>query len=400
MRLERTALFGTLAAALLIVSGCASSDPEGSDSSSEAEGPMVIESFQALSGPVAPVGEAMSIGNKAAVAVINADGGVLGEPLELNITDSGGSPDQLAAKLQELLAGGKPHAVLPGSASEIPAGIPILDNAKVFTSQHFTADTFNDPKEYPLVFGNAHTIPDYVASFVGKLKADGYTSVGVLNSDDASGQAFQAVAKPALEEAGIEATFAAVSPSAVDATPQMQQVLSDDPDALVLAGYFPGATAVVAARAKLGTDIPTISAQTFSANNLDSIAEPEALEGIEFQQLAANVKGTPQTESEAFKKFYEAVKKEAGGTLPFPINTYLVAYDDVVLAAYAAELAGSFDPEKMTEALEKASPEDMPNYVMPVGFSPENHFPNVTEDDFVFVPYSPTENGLVVPAGG
>ncbi|MDN5856645.1 MAG: hypothetical protein L0K86_28180, partial [Actinomycetia bacterium] len=78
---------------------------------------------------------------------------------------------------------------------------------------------------------------------------------------------------------------------------------------------------------------------------------------------------------------------------------HIVAYDDVMLAAYAAELAGSYDPEEMTEALEQAKPEDMPNYVMPVGFSPDNHFPAVTPEDFVFVPYSPTENGLVVPPG-
>ncbi|WP_165958911.1 ABC transporter substrate-binding protein [Actinomadura sp. KC345] len=397
MRSNWIRLAAAAAVATLAASGCGGSGEGGTSSGSG--GPMKIEVFQALSGPVAPVGQAMSVGNKAAAAVVNANGGVLGKDIEVDITDDAGSPDQLAAKIQELLSAGKPHAVLPGSAAEIPAGIPILSNAGVFVSQHFTANTFNDPKKYPLVFGNAHTIPDYTESLVQKLKEKGHTSVGVVDSDDSSGQAFEEVAKPAFKEAGIEATFVGVPPSAVDATAQLQQALAGNPDALIFAGYFPGATAVVSARTKLGVDIPTYSAQTFSANNLADIADPSAFEGIEFQQLAANVKGTPQTESKAFKTFYDAVLKEAGGKLPFPINTYLVAYDDVMLAAYAADLAGGFDPEKMAEAVESAEPEDMPNYVMPVGFSSENHFPDVTPKDFVFVPYSPVKDGMVVPPG-
>src|SRR5699024_8750700 len=125
----------------------------------------------------------------------------------------------------------KPHAVLPGTAAEIPAAIPILSNAGVFTSQHFTS--FNDPEKYTTVCGNAHTIPDYVESLVQKLEDDGYKSIGVVDSDDASGQAFREVAKQAFKDAGIKAKFVAVSPEAVDATPQLQQALADDPDALV-----------------------------------------------------------------------------------------------------------------------------------------------------------------------
>ncbi|WP_396655773.1 ABC transporter substrate-binding protein [Microbacterium sp.] len=398
MKFKLSVGVAALAVGALLMSGCAGgSTPSGpTDGPEDSDlGPLVIDSFQALSGPVAPVGEAMSIGNRAAVNVINEQGGVFGKPIELVIEDSAGSADQLAAKLQELLASKVPHAVLPGSASEIPAGIPILANAGVFTSHHFTADTFNDPAQFPLVFGNAHTIPDYVASFTAKLVADGHKTVGVVNSDDASGQAFQAVAKPALEDAGIEATFSAVAPTAVDATPQIQQVLANDPDALVFAGYFPGAIAMLNARAKLGVDVPTIAAQTFGANDFSSVA-PAELEGIEFQYLAANVKGTEATSTEGFDIFYDAVLEEAGGSLPFPINTYMVSYNDVILVAYAASLANSLDPEKMVEALENAKPEDMPLYVMPVGFSAENHYPLVTEEDFVFIPYSPTENGLVI----
>lgn len=410
--MKRTALTAVFAVATLVLSACggnsddqsgdsgdASASSDESDSSDETSdpGPMTIDALVALSGPIAVVGEHMQYGMDAAVKVINDNGGVNGHPLEINYIDNAGSADESAAKLQELLSEGQPHAVIPGSASEIPAGIPILAQASVFTSQHFTSAEFNDPEKYPLEFGNAHTIPNYVGSLVEEITARGYESVGVLDIDDASGEAFETVAEPAFSDAGISATFARVPPDAIDATPQLQQVLAEDPEALIFAGYSPAAGAMAKARETLGVELPTIAAQTFSANNLADLAPESAYEGMEFQQLATSVKGTPQTESETFQTFYDAVMEEAGGNLPFPINTYLVAYDDVLLAAYAAELAGSYDAEEMAAALESASQEDMPLYVNPVTFSPENHFTTLGPDDFVFTGYGPVEDGLSVP---
>lgn len=358
---------------------------------------MRIEALVALSGPVAAAGVEMRKGMDAAVKLINENGGVLGHPLEINYIDNAGSPDQTAAKLQELLSEGRPHAVIAGTASEIPAGIPILAQAGVFTAQHFTSAEFNDPEKYPLSFGNAHTIPDYVNSLVDEVTKHGYKSLGILDLDDAAGEAFEAVAEGAFNDAGISVTFARVPPDSIDATPQLQQVLSADPEALIFAGYSPAAGAMAKAREKLGVELPTFAAQTFSANNLAELAPESAYEGMVFQQLATSVKGTPQTESAEFQAFYEAVLAESGGSLPFPINTYLVAYHDVVLIAYAANLAGSLDPNEMAKALENATEEDMPFYLNPVTFSPTNRFPTHGPDDFVFTSYGPVEDGLSVP---
>lgn len=400
MRSMRGKLAAALAVSLLAVSSCGGESGAGGAGGSNGGstgGPMRIEALVALSGPAAAAGTEMRKGMEAAVKIINENGGVLGQPLEINYIDNSGSPDQTAAIIQELLSEGRPHAVIPGSVSEIPAGIPILAQAGVFTVQHFTSAEFNDPEKYPLEFGNAHTIPDYVGGLVDEISKHGYTSLGILDLDDAAGEAFEAVAKEQFGAAGIEVTFARVPPDAIDATPQLQQVLSSNPEALVFAGYAPAAGAMAKAREKLGITLPTFAAQTFSANNLADLAPESAYEGIVFQQLATSVAGTPQTESPEFQAFYKAVKAESGGSLPFPVNTYLVAYHDVVLAAYAANLAGSLDPQAMAEALENATAEDMPLYLNPVTFSPTNHFPTHGPDDFVYTSYGPVEDGLSVP---
>lgn len=376
----------------------AAADDDDESDVAGGEGPMRIEALMALSGPLAAAGEAMVLGMEAAVEVVNADGGVLGQPVELNVTDDASSPDEIVARLQEILAAGGADAVIPGSsAAEMSAAIPILAEAGVFTVHHHSDVSFNDPEAYPLAFGVSFGVPAYAESMADELSTYDFSSVGVLAIDDASGPVLQEILGAALEERGIESTYAFVAPGAVDATPQLQQVLDAAPDALVFAGFGPTAGPMAQARVTLGTDLPTFATQTLTASNLADLAPDSAWEGIRFQNLRSSVQGTATTDSEAFQTFYEQLLDLAGGELPFPINAYIVAYNDVILASYAANLAGSLDPEAMAAALESASDEDLPLFLAPGGFSADNHWARFGTEHYVFHSYGPVENGLMVP---
>lgn len=359
---------------------------------------MVIHALMAESGPIAAFGEAMTHAINAAIRVVNDHGGVLGQPVELVLHDTAGSPDQVAAVLQDLLAQGQPHAVIPGSLQEQPAGIPVLADAGVFTVHHWTDVQYNDAEDYPYAFGSAHSTESYVTSLVEELDGKGYETLGFLAADDQGGQAYRSVAEPAFADAGYETHFAFVPGDAVDATPQMQQVLDHDPDALILAGCCGAlAGAMVTAHQTVGVDIPTYTAQTFTVNDLAAIAPAEAYEGWSLQNLASAVAGTELTEGDAFRTFYEALLEETGGEIPFAITVYLVAYNDVILATSAANLAGSLDPADMAAAIEGATQEDMPLYLAPADFSGGRRFAGFGPDDFVFTSFGPLENGLMVP---
>lgn len=374
-------------------------EDEGDEAAVGDAEPMVIEAVLPLSGALAAIGEAMSHGMNAAVEVVNANGGVLGNPVTVNITDNAGTTDQTAAVIQDILSRGTPHAVIPGGAGETPAGIAITDAAGIFTAHHITDSTFADPEAYPFSFGSAHSTNSYVASLVTEIAAnEEVETLAVVALDDPGGEGFLASLRPAVEEQGWNLAEVQVLPDAIDATPQLQQVLDQDPDVLVLAGFAPAAGAMAQARQTLGVDIPTYAAQTFTATNLQDLAPESAYEGISFQNLEYAVAGTELTEGEAFQTFYEALLEQTGGEVPFPINAYVVAYNDVILATSAASLAGSYDAEAMAAAVEAATDEDMPLYLSPVGFG-DNHFADFGPDDFVFVPYGPIEGGLMVPQG-
>jgi len=358
-----------------------------------------IDALAALSGPSAAVGQAMSQGMKAAVTVINDGGGVFGEPVELNLIDYGSGPTQAVAKAQELISQGKPQAVIPGTpGSDIAAAMPVFAKAGVFVTHHDTNPDLTDVAKYPYSFTNAYPVDNATASLAERLAGEGYEKIAYLTADDTSSRSNAKSAQKAFEEAGMSTEVGFVPTTAVDGTPQLQQLLATEPDALVLRAYGAQAPPIIKARQKLNPDLPTYGTQDLSASNLDELAPASAYAGMTFQSISLAVAGSPATETPAFKTFYDALKAETGGELPFTIFTYLVGYNDVMLAAAAAEKAKSTDPAKMAEAVESITAEDMPNYVGPVSFSADQHYPEYDSEWWTYIPYGPKVDGLIQPA--
>ncbi|MFC0530006.1 ABC transporter substrate-binding protein [Phytohabitans kaempferiae] len=399
MKRYRAALTAILSAGVLVLTACESgSESPGAAADDCSPGnPMTIDALVAVSGQFASVGEAMSAGMKAAVTTINDNGGVLGSPLTLDIHDNAGTADQTAAVLQELVSKGRPDAVIPGSASEMAAGIPILANAGVFTAHHFPGTDFNDPAKYPYAFGSAHSTDHYIGHLAAELAAKGYKKIGYLRQDDAGGEAHQKTAEKYYGELGLEPEFVAVANEAIDATPQLQKVLAGKPDALVFTAFGSLAGVMAQARDKLDVHLPTYGTQSYSASPLNALGPESLYDEIILQSLVTSVKGTEAQRSEAFQTFYTALQKETGGKIPFGINAYVVAYNDVILAASAANLAGCVNPARMAKAIQDAEPADLPFYVAPVDFSADDHYANFSSDWFIFHRYGPLEAGLIVP---
>ena len=66
--------------------------------------------------------------------------------------------------------------------------------------------------------------------------------------------------------------------------------------------------------------------------------------------------------------------------------------------AYAAKLADSTDPAKMTAAIEKATPEQIPHFLGPVNFSDSSHYPNYGKEWWAFVGYDGMKDAQIVPS--
>jgi branched-chain amino acid transport system substrate-binding protein len=392
------------AALLLGVAACSSSsggNSGGSTSDGPATQPFTFTAILAKSGLLASVGSAMQQGMQAAVAVINAHGGVFGKPMHLTVLDDAGDPTQAATLAEKLVTSGTPPmAVSPGTVSaEAEAIAPILEKSGVFMSTHASDPALDNPSKYPYLFGNGQLPADEAISLADEFSKAGYKKVGVLTEDDASGENFFQADKAAFSAKGISATAAYVPDGATDATPELEQLLAGKPDALLLSAYGATAGPIVKARAELDPKLPTYASQLLTANNLAQLAPASSYKGIEFQALAVGVKGTPITKGKAFTTFFAALKKVVGGNLTFTMNTYACAYNDVILAATAANLAKSTNAAKMSQVVEKLTPSQIPYLVSPVTFSKTEHFVRFGVNDWVYVPYGPTVDGLLVPGG-
>lgn len=388
---------------LIGVAACSSSSDSNSGGSngSEPKQAFTFTAILAKSGLLASVGDAMGQGMQAAVAVVNAHGGVFGKPMHLTVLNDAGDPTQAATVAENLVSSGtKPMAVSPGTVStEAEAIAPILEKAGVFMSTHASDPTLDNPAKYPYLFGNGQLPADEAISLADTFSKAGYKKVAVLTEDDASGINFFNADKSAFEAKGITATAAYVPDGATDATSELEQLLAGKPDALLLSAYGATAGPIIKARAELDPKIPTYGSQLLTANNLAQLAPASSYTGIKFQGLEVGVKGTPITKGLAFTTMFAALKKVVGGNLTFTMNTYACAYNDVILAATVANLAKSTDAAKMAAVAEKLTVKQIPYLVSPVTFTKTEHFVRFGVDDWVYVPYGPTVDGLLVPGG-
>ncbi|OLT38389.1 hypothetical protein BJF79_27070 [Actinomadura sp. CNU-125] len=360
--------------------------------------PFKIDVLLGTSGSYAAVGEAMSQGANAAVAVINANGGVFGKPIELNVIDTGGDPVQAATNARELVADGRPQAVIPGMVTAgIMATAPLLAQADVFMVTHGPDPSLNDPDEYPHLFGTIYLRDQMATSLAEEFTAKGFKKISLITAEK-SGSVGAETIKKVLAARGITTNIVTVPVTAVDATSQMQQALDSGPDALVLDSYGPPSAAIMKARTKLNPDVPAYASQNFTSGNLSDAGPVSAFDGMLLQSVSFAVRGHASTETPAFTSFFDAVRKETGGKLAFSMNTYVSTYNDVILAAYAAKLADSTDPAKMTAAIEKATPEQIPHFLGPVNFSDSSHYPDFGKEWWAFVGYDGMKDSQIVPS--
>lgn len=400
MGLRQMASAVGLAGVLVLSASCGGDDGESTDGSAPPE-TFTMHALLATSGNYAAIGEAMRQGAEAAVEVINANGGVFGSPMELEVIDTTSVANEAVAKAQRLISEGEVAALLAGTASsEISAVVPITGQHEIFVAHHGAGigAEFLDPEEYPFVFGTAYQPTDQGMSLADELSAEGFSNVTVITTDNVAGESSYEAMEAAFEDAGITSEAIFIPDDAVDVTPQMQQAMDTNPDALVLDTFGAVAGPTLEARITLGVDVPTYGSQYLTSTNIAELASPQDLEGLRLQALSVGVQGSDVTDSESFKTFFEALTEVTGGELIFTMNTYAVGYNDVILAATAAKLAESTDAAAMAEAIESATPEDLHFLVGPTDYSAERHVPTFGPEFWSFVPYGPMKNGLIVPA--
>jgi ABC-type branched-subunit amino acid transport system substrate-binding protein len=378
-------------ASLMVVAGCSSTAKSSSTTtspSSSSKPPWYIVGPLDLTGAYGQFGEYGLDGLKAEISVVNKQGGVLGHQIVLKYLDDGSNPSTAVLAAKQLLSNTPASQILffePGSVGvTTEAVLPITTQAKVLDMTLTAVPQTDNVQTYPYNFGTYPAFTDetlYAYAYTASLYAKNQ-KVGTILGTDAGDQAELSIMPGAIEHWGDKSTdLVSVDPTTTDYTSVLAQMQSD------------GVTAIIvkiddgSAYADIMNGIQQLGWKNVMVIGSVSAANGPVLEGIpaavksQFiaSGAAVQVKSYKTPQLESFISALEPLGPSALGSLQLS-GTYA---DQVRLAVWAAEKAGTNNTEKMVQTLDTLHSVKLPaNYLITLPqplFSPQNQDLNTTK---------------------
>lgn len=348
--------------ALVLASTSLAACGSGSGGSGSGSEPIVIGSVHPLTGDLAGVGALMNDGAKLAVADINAHGGIKsmgGRKLKLSAGDSQGSASVGQSEAQRLIQDGAvalvgtyqsdvtQNVASVAERSKVPLVIDVAVDDSIL-QQGYKYSFRIQPNATAMGTSGADDLVDMAQQNGSPVK-----SVSYIHIEGSFGQSvFDAFKKEATKK-GIkvlkEVTYSATN--FTDATTQVKEAASVNPDVIVDTGYYPDSLLVAKSIEALHPDIKALYGIANGA--FDDGAFPgdagKAAEGV----LSANYHyaATSKRVADIRQRFEQKYHK--------PMETASVlAYEAVEVIAKGLEKSKSDDPEKLRDAISGLSIDD------------------------------------------
>lgn len=343
----------------LAMTACGTDDEGGGGSSSDQ---IVIGSIHPLTGPLAGAGQLMDQGAQLAVQDINEAGGIEaldGAELVLESGDSKGEAETGQSEAQRLIDEGA-VALVGTYQSDVTLNVAsVAERSRVPLVIDVAVDDQILEQDYQYTFRiqpNATAMGHDGADRLLEIAEQGgeqVDSVAYIHEEGAFGTSVFEAFKEQAESQGItvakEVTYSPANFS--DATTQVREAASADPDVIVGTGYYPDQLLVSKAVKALSPDIQAlygVANGAFDDENFPNDAGA-AGEGV----LSANYHYNAASErTQDIRKRFE---QEYGA----PMQTASVlSYQAVEVIAQALEDGGSADPGDLREAISGISLDD------------------------------------------
>ena len=369
------ALAGVLAASL---AACSSGETAASTSPGSCaalpDGDIKIGSVLPLSGPFAALGAANSAGGKIAVEAFNASNDICGKKLEFVLEDDKGDPATAISLGRKLTGEGVNIFIDAGRGQTGDALTPLLmkDGAIVISDAGFN-ERF-DPANYPTWFGVNPSNDQYMDALFAHLQDKGWTqNVGILNDGLNGGNQYTERLTELFAKAGLPAPqVATYSPTAIDMTPQLQQLKGSGVETLILAGTS-GVPAIVQSLKQSGWTPNLGGWGGFFAYAVSPADLPPGTQDLCYVHLAADQapQGTGGLDPLTLQ-LLEKAQAELGAGNP-GINTAQESYSRLLVAKAAVESAGSLETGALKKAMESLSNVQGAWPGLSFSFSPDSH---------------------------
>ena len=313
----------------------------------QAQGTVRIGMITDRVGPAKPYAEPVALGAAFAVKQINAQGGLLGRPIELLTEDDQGRPDVSATAARKLVDQGVAFIL---SVSLTPATQQAQSVTLETKTPHITpsnsGDTLTTQIDNPNFWQTGPLGSTQIATLLAYARAKNFKRVALVTDNSDLGQLINRFFKAGLEKAGIQIVAEEVVPRGANtAEPQMQKIRAASPEALFMAGVLtPENVLILRAYRQLGLKTPVLGNYNLSVPQYTSVAKG-LLDGVVFVDAFDPAK--PET-----ARFIEAYRKDAGSE---PYNLMGYGYDGVMMVADAIRRAGSTDKEKVRAAMQASA---------------------------------------------
>lgn len=342
MVLAAAAAFGVAAAAL----------PGGAATAAE---PIKIGTFLAVTGPASFLGDPELKTLQMYIDSMNAEGGVLGRPLELVHYDTGGDPNKAVTFVKRLIDQDEVDVIIGGTSSgESLAVMPLMDRAEMPFISFAGSKKIVDPVQ-KWVFKTPHTDTMACEKIFEDMKAKGTTKIAMISGTDGFGASMQAECKGVAGKYGIEILAdETYGPKDTDMTAQLTKIKNTDGVQAVLnPGFGQGPAIVTKNYRQLQIGAPLYQSHGVASKQFIELAG-DAAEGVRLPAAALLVaEKLPDSDPQkpvvvAYKQAYEA-KHGAGSVSTFGGH----AYDGLMLITDAMKRAGSTDKAAVRDALEQ-----------------------------------------------
>jgi branched-chain amino acid transport system substrate-binding protein len=285
---------------------------------------------------------------------INAKGGVNGQKLQLVYYDDGGNANAARTFATRLVEQDKVVAMIGGTLTGTTmAMIPVFEDAQIpFISLAGAIEIIQPVRKW--VFKTPHTDRMACEKIFADLKRRKLTTVALISGTDAFGKSMRDQCIAVAPKAGI--TIADVEnygPGDSDMTPQLTKIKAKaGVQAVVNTGFGQGPAIVTRNYRQLGIKYPLYQSHGVASKQFIKLAGPAA-NGVRLPAAALLVADElPKSDKQkpvalAYKKTFEAKTGQ-------PVSTFGGhAYDALMIYTAAAKRAGSFDPAKVRDEIEK-----------------------------------------------
>ncbi len=329
----RTALFSLMAAAL-------------GAGAAHAATPITIGVQAPITGQYANEGQGIANAVKLLVKQQNAEGGLLGHPLKVEVCDDQGEAAPAAICARQLVNDGVLAVIGSYTSGAALAAQPIYARANVIQTSDGTSDQLT-ARGYKTFFRNAPPNSAEAVFTAGYFKAMGYRRVAVVtdHSSFSTGLANAVIAD--AKKAGIKIIDKAfISAGSQNYTPVLTKLKAEHPQVVYFSGYYTDGGLIKAQMAQLGMKATFVGGDANQNVAFAKIAGSAASGAV-----IINVPAPEDLPYPAAKQFLEQFQK-AYGHQPPSIFT-LTNADGLRAVLYTAEQVKSVKPAVLIPALHK-----------------------------------------------